>query len=307
MSHWQIGTCKKLEPLLKLIKGHVITGNIANMDETPMRVMDEPGRKNKQESRMWLIKGGPPGQKAVWYEYRETREAKHIIELLNGYRGFLQTDDYTGYESALKSLPGIIHVGCWAHVRRKFYDAKEIAKKSEDASAALSQIKGLYTVEERLRKQVANKEIDEMDFLDKRAEKCEPILNAFHEWLLAREGKILESSKLGESISYTLKIWPTLVRYLDNAELTPDNNAAERGIRPFVMGRKNWVMSGSPAGAKSSCELYSLIETAKENRLNPYDYLRAIITKAAYMTVDDDWSQLLPWNIDLSFLQGGKN
>ena len=110
--------------------------------------------------------------------------------------------------------------------------------------------------------------------------------------------KVLDSSKLGEAIKYTLGQWPVLVHYLDHIELTPDNNAAERAIRTFVMGRKNWNISGSPGGAKSSCQLYSLIETAKANKLNPYQYLKTIFEHAAEMSPADDWSKLLPWNLN---------
>ena len=299
MDNWQKGVCEKLLPLLSLMKEHLKTGEVINMDETTMKVMDEPGKENKQLSYMWLARGGPPGKIVVWYEYHDSRASKHIVEILLGYSGYLQTDGYDAYEKALKELTGkIIHVGCFAHARRYFFEAMKISQTPGGAADALAQIKGLYTVEEKLREKLSQKKLSGDEFLQERREKCEPLLTAFHGWLEGQQGKVLDSSKLGEAIKYTLGQWPLLVHYLDHIELTPDNNAAERGIRPFVMGRKNWNISGSPVGAKSSCQLYTLIETAKANKLNPYQYLKIIFEQAAEMSPFDDWSKPLPWNLN---------
>jgi transposase len=298
MNNWQIKTTERLKPLLDLIPEHIRSGNVVQMDETPMKVMNEAGRENSQSSRMWLARGGPPGKPALWYEYRETREKKHILELLRGFSGYLQSDGYSSYESAAgKDLAGVIHVGCWAHVRRHFYEAKKIAAKPGLADEALARIQGLYKSERELREELEQGKTDERGFAAKRREACDPQLKALYDWLLANQHKVPPTSKIGSAISYTLEIWPSLPRYLDDWQLTPDNNACERGIRPFVMGRKNWVMSGSPSGAKSSCELYTLIETAKANNWNPLNYLTKVFQEAAEMDSDDDWSRLLPWNL----------
>ena len=298
MANWQQRVCEKLQPLLKLIREQVRSGNVAQMDETVMTVTGEPGRANSQKSYMWLARGGPPGKPALWYEYCETREKKHIGKILGGFSGYLQSDGYSSYESAAeKDLIGVVHVGCFAHVRRKFFEAMKLTAKGGLAEAALSQIKGLYTTERTLREELNNKRISAEEFERKRRERCEPILQAFHGWLVEHAGTVPESSKTGEAIQYALREWHTLVRYVEDWQLTPDNNACERGIRPFVMGRKNWVMSGSPAGAKSSCELYTLIETAKANNWNPTKYLTKVFQEAARMKPSDDWEQLLPWNL----------
>jgi transposase len=298
MSNWQQKVCEKVEPLLQAIKEHIKSGNVVQMDETEMLVMDEVGKTNKQKSYMWLARGGPPEKKAVWYEYKESREAKHIVDLLSGYQGYVQTDGYEAYDAAFKSLEGITHTGCWAHARRYYLDALKVSKSGGSlAEAALLQIRELYKIEKEQRERLEKKQIDEAGFVSERRKRCLPVLNAFHEWLLGQQEKVLDSSKLGEAIRYTLGQWPKLVRYLEAAELTPDNNASERSIRPFVMGRHNWVMSGSPAGAKSSCQLYSLIETAKTNGKNPYEYLKKVFERVADMKPGDDWGQLLPWNL----------
>jgi transposase len=298
MSNWQIKTMEKVQPLLGLIKEHIRSGNVVQMDETPMKVMAEPGRENGRTSRMWLARGGPPGKPALWYEYQETREKKHITELLHGFSGYLQSDGYSSYESAAgKELEGVIHVGCFAHVRRHFYEAKKITTKAGLADEALLRIQGIYKSEHELRKKLEKGEIDAQGFVAKRRKACGPQLTALHGWLLANREAVPPTSKIGSAISYTLGIWPSLPRYLEDWQLTPDNNACERGIRPFVMGRKNWVMSGSPSGAKSSCELYTLVETAKANNWNPLKYLTKVFELAAEMDSEDDWSRLLPWNL----------
>jgi transposase len=298
MANWQQKVCEAMQPLLRLIKEHLRSGTVVQMDETTMTVMDEPGRANSQKSYMWLARGGPPGKPALWYEYRETREKRHIADILGGFAGYLQSDGYSSYESAAEQdLPGVVHVGCWAHARRKFFEAMKIAAKGSLAEAALTQIKGLYTVERDLREKLSNERIDTAEFERQRRERCEPILRGFRQWLEENLGTVPASGKIGEAIHYALHEWRSLERYMLDWQLTPDNNACERGIRPFVMGRKNWVMSGSPAGAKSSCELYTLIETAKANNWNPTKYLTHVFEKAAVMQPSNDWSQLLPWNL----------
>jgi transposase len=297
MSNWQLRTCEVLTPLFVLLKSHLASGKLVRMDETRMQVMDEPQRGNSQLSYMWLARGGPPEKPVLWYEYYPTRSSCHITEMLEGFSGYLQSDGYEGYDAALKGRKDIRQVGCFAHARRKFFDAHKISSTPGAAEEALSQIKGLYTAERELREKLESKKIDEAEFLAARRERCEPILEAFRQWLLQKESQALPSSKLGAAVSYTLGQWPKLVRYLELAELSPDNNACERSIRPFVMGRKNWVLSGSPEGARSSCRLLSLIQSAKENKLNPYEYLKTVFERAAEMSPSDDWGKLLPWNI----------
>ena len=157
-------------------------------------------------------------------------------------------------------------------------------------------IKQLYTIESRLRE---DKELSEAEFLGNRKVQVEPVLHSFKTWLLNRSQQVPPSLLLGKAIQYTLNEWELLVRYLDSPWLTPDNNAAERAIRPFVIGRKKWLFSGSPKGAESSCSMYSLIETASANGVNPNDYLRRVFEEAPQMKVSNNWETLLPWNISL--------
>jgi len=263
------------------------------MDETPSQVMGEEDRKDTQKSYIWLARGGPPGKTVVLYEYRQTRAAKNARELLEGFSGYLQTDGYEGYDAAVRELKGIIHVGCFAHARRRFFEASKATKKPQSAEEGLKFIRKLYEIENRLREA----KLVDNDFVCERKKLAEPILSDFREWLNKRANGVLPSCLLGKAIAYTLKQWDKLVRYLESPYLTPDNNACENAIRPFVLGRKNFLFNKSPDGAKSSCGMYTLIETAKQNGVEPLMYLREIFEKAPFAVTSEDWEKLLPWNI----------
>jgi len=237
MANWQHQVYKKLEPLCMLLKKMVKCGPVIQMDETTVQVIGETERSDTQKSYMWLARGGPPGKKVVWYEYHPSRAACHAKKLLEGYRGYLQTDGYEAYDSALKDLPGIVHVGCFAHARRKFYEAAKVNKESRSAEEGITHIRNLYTIESELRE----KEMDNPTFVSERKARAGPILEKFKGWLEKRNCEVLPSSLLGKAIHYSLGQWEKMTAYLESAYLTPDNNACENAIRPFVIGRKNWL------------------------------------------------------------------
>ena len=293
MSNWQQQAYKKLEPLFDLLKECVKSGPVMQMDETPVQVMGESEREDTQNSYMWLARGGPPGKPVVMYEYRETRAAKHIHDFLTGFSGYLQTDGYEGYASALKSYPDIIHIGCFAHARRKFFEAAKLAKKAGSAEEAMKYIRQLYDAESDLRK----KSLTPDAFLAERKERSALILEKFRSWLDKRVLQVPPSLALGKAIHYTLGQWEKLIAYLESPYLTPDNNVCENAIRPFVLGRKNWLFAGSPDGAKSSCGMYSLVETARQNNLDPEKYLTIIFDRCPHAITKTDWEALLPWNV----------
>lgn len=293
MSNWQQMAFEKIRPLLDLIKAHIRSGPVINMDETTVQVLGEEGREDTQKSYMWLARGGPPGKPAFLYSYRETRASDHVIELLEGFSGYLQTDGYEAYVTALKGNDAIIHVGCMAHARRKFDETAKVSKNASSANEALKYIRNLYKIEKELRAM----NLSDNDFVKMRKEQASSVLDKFKEWLEKRVLEVPPSLKLGNAISYTLHEWPKLIKYLESPYLTPDNNASENAIRPFVLGRKNWLFSGSPLGAESSCAMYSLIETAKHNRLNPYEYLLKVFETTPLIKNSEEWKQLLPWNI----------
>ena len=293
MSNWQKKAFEVLLPLFELLKIHIKSGPVLQMDETTVQVLNEPGRDNGQKSYMWLARGGPPGQPAVYYEYHPTRASEHAKNFLTDFEGYLQTDGYQGYKTAVEGNPDISLVGCFAHARRKFFEADKASKKSKSALEGIKHIKKLYALENDLR----NKKLSLEDFLEQRKSKAGPILDAFKRWLDKRSENVLPESALGKAVHYALNQWDYLIRYLESPYLTPDNNASENAIRPFVLGRKNWLFSGNPKGADSSCGMYSLIETAKQNDLNPFDYLYFVFTMAPLVKNEQDWEALLPWNI----------
>jgi transposase len=293
MSNWQQQAHQKLKPLFAPLKETVKSGPVMRMDETTVQVMGEEGREDTQKSYMWLALGGHEGKTAVLYEYHETRAARHAKTFLEGYSGYLQTDGYEGYDAAVKDIPGIIHVGCFAHARRKFFEASKATKESRSAQEGIKHIRNLYLLEDKLR----SENMDDDTFLNERKARAGPMLEAFKKWLMRRNDEVPPSLLLGKAIRYTLAQWNKMTAYLESPRLTPDNNACENAIRPFVLGRKNWLFCKSPEGAESSCGIYSLIETAKQNGLVPLRYLTALFEKAPYASSPDDWEKLLPWNI----------
>ena len=307
MSNWQHHVYQKLSPIFERLKETVKSGPVIQMDETSVPVMSgiKHGKEpiNKEEYTadihtgwMWLARGGPPGKKVVWYEYQESRAGKHAKEFLEGYSGYLQTDGYEGYNAAVKDRPEIIHVGCFAHSRRKFFEASKAVKNCKSAEEGIKHIRKLYKLEDDLRGQ----NLQEEAFVEQRNRLAGSILKDFKSWLLKRTEEVSPTSLMGTAVNYTLNQWEKMTSYLGSYHLTPDNNACENAIRPFVIGRKNWLLCGSPEGARSSCGIYSLIETAKQNGHVPAHYLRALFEKAPYAFSAEDWEKLLPWNIFLS-------
>ena len=193
--------------------------------------------------------------------------------------------------------PGCVMPAAWAHVRRKFMEVVKAQGKNRtigSADQALATIQQIYGLEKEARvKRWSPEAISTM-----RAEKARPILEAFHQWLLKRSSQTPPKGLLGKAISYALNQWERLLVYLEDPIVTPDNNMAENGIRPFVLGRKNWLFSGTPKGAEASAMLYSLIETAKANNCEPYSYLRHIFEHLPRAHTLADYEALLPWNVD---------
>ena len=297
MCNWQQKGYKALEPLYDIFKETVKSGPVIRMDETTVQVVYEAGRSYTQESYMWLARGGPPGKPVVLYEYRETRAGKHAKELLEGFSGYLQTDGYEGYDLAVKDMPGIIHVGCFAHARRRFFEAAQIAEQGGTAKEGIEYIRRLYEIENKLREEKEEQGQTDEEFLAKRKERAKPVLADFKTWLLNNVDIVPPSCLLGKAVGYSIRQWDKLIRYLESPYLTPDNNASENAIRPFVLGRKNWLFNQTADGAESSCGMYSLIETAKQNGLVPMRYLMALFEKAPLASSPKDWEKLLPWNI----------
>jgi transposase len=293
MSNWTMRAYEVLKILEELFVRKIKEGPVIQMDETPVQVMKEPGRNDKTDSYMWLARGGPPESPLVYYRYHPRRNADFIKNFLEGFTGYLQSDGYKAYETALKGSEDIIHVGCLAHVRRKFHEASKASKKAGGAHIGLSKIQKIYREDEAIR----TSGLDPEGIVSERRDRVVPLLDDFKSWLDEKAAKVRPTSAFGKALSYASSEWRKVSGFTESPHLTPDNNAAERAIRPFVVGRKNWLFSGSPRGANASCFFYSMIETAKANELNPYGYLKWVFETAPGLE-EKDYSRLLPWNAD---------
>lgn len=289
MCNWAMKVAEKCMPLLDLLHAEILSGPLINVDETTLKVLNEP--ENRSKSYMWIFRGGARGKPALVYQYHASRAGDVAASYLRGYKGYVQTDGYTGYDF-LDRRDGIRHMACWAHVRRKFMDVTKASskKKKGQADKALSMIKKLYRIEKNAREL----ELTPEEIYAQRQEKALPILESFRDWLSEKSVQTPPKGLLGKAISYTIKQWDRLVRYTEQGFTKPDNNDAENAIRPFVVGRKNWLFSGNPRGARASAALYSLIETAKANGLEPYRYLRYLFEKLPKAETKEDYKSLLP-------------
>jgi len=290
MADWMIEVATACAPVIEVLEKHLRSGPILRLDETTVQVLGEEGRADTTKSYMWVARGGVPGAEVVMYHYAPSRGAEVARQMIGDFEGYLQTDGYEVYDTVCSELLNIVHVGCMAHVRRDFMDAKKSSKKAGSADEALAMIDKLYAMERR-----RTEYEDPKQFAIARKTEVEPVLEKFHAWLLRRQTEVLPGSLLGQAIDYTIGQWPKLLRYLKHPLLTPDNNACEQSIRPFVCGRKNWLFSGSPRGANASATLYSLIESAKANGLEPYWYLRRLFEALPNVRTPQDLLPILPF------------
>jgi transposase len=304
MCGWAIKVAERCEPLMELLNKDIRSGPIISVDETTVQVMKEVGRSNTTKSYMWVFLGGDPDKPLLSYQYHPTRSGKEIMEYLKKYKGYVQTDGYGGYDF-LDTTPDITHVGCWAHARRNFVDVVKASGKRESvkgrtgvAEDAVSYIQRFYAIE----KDVRERKLSFEKVYELRQEKSKPILLEFKSWLVNKYNQTNPQGLLGKAISYTLNQWERLKRYIDDGRIRIDNNLTENAIRPFVVGRKNWLFSGTPKGASASATLYSLIESAKANNLEPYRYLSFLFEKLPFASSEDDYKSLLPNRIDRSLL-----
>ncbi|EKD73210.1 MAG: hypothetical protein ACD_45C00403G0002 [uncultured bacterium] len=291
---WILKVSELCEPLVKLLRENIIAYDYAQADETTVQVLDEIGRSNKTKSYIWCYRGGGIYPSIV-YEYQETRGGYHAEEFLSGFKGFLQSDAYSGYNFANKDND-IVRVGCMAHARRKFADIIKISKTTNGlANEAVKFFKALYKIE----KEVRDGNLSSQDRFDLRVEKSTPILKSFKIWLDNHLTKTPVQSKIGEAIRYTQSNWELLNNYLKDGRIEIDNNLLENAIRPFALGRKNWMFMGSPSGARAGATFYTLIETCKANGIEPYLYLCSMLHRIRECLTENDYRKLLPQFIQI--------
>ena len=290
MCGWAIQVADRSEGLLELMRQNLIAGPYVQIDETGVQVLREPGRANTSRSYMWVYRGGDLDRPTVIFEYSRTRSGEVPLEYLQGYQGYIQTDGYTAYDE-LGRQPGIVHLGCWAHGRRGFADLAKQTKKAGSAQQALAFIGKLYAVEKRA-EGLSVEEIGEL-----RQREAGPVLKRFKEWLGKKREQTPPKGMLGKAVAYTLGQWERLEIYTQDGILKIDNNSCENEIRPFVVGRNNWLFSGHPRGAEASAALYSLVQTARANGLDPYYYLRYLFEHLPKAKTEEDLKGLLVQNL----------
>ena len=284
-------------PLINLLKEHQLSGDYLQLDETRLQVLKDTGKAATSDNWMWLIRGGPPEQPVVLFEYDASRSGEVPARLLEGFRGVLQSDGYAGYNTVCSS-EHITRIGCWDHVRRKFVDASKAApvdkhnrNKPSKADVAIGKIRKLYLIEDRIRESTPAHRQQQRQQLSK------PLLEDLHQWLETNQHKMPKDSLTYEAIRYALNQWSTLTGYCDDGRLHISNALAENAIRPFAVGRRNWLFADTARGAKASATCFSLIETAKANGLEPLSYIEYVLRRIGEADAVEKLEALLPWNV----------
>jgi transposase len=294
MANWMIyGADKWLSQIYNRLHEHLLKLDILCADETSLQVLHEPGRAAESQSFMWLYRSGRYDPPIILYDYQTTRAGKHPCRFLSGFKGYLQVDGYAGYNGLLD----VILVGCLAHARRKYDDALKAlpAGKSSTPVAAqqgLDFCNRLFAIERDLHDATPEERYR------MRLEQSRPVLDAFAAWLKDQLPRVLPKSALGIAIKYCRNQWDKLEAFLLDGRLEIDNNRSERSIKPFVMGRKAWLFANTQRGARASAVIYSIVETAKENGLNPFQYLCYLFERLPNLG-GSNLDELLPWSDSL--------
>jgi len=288
MANWMVACGALVQPLINLIQERLLEQPFLHMDETRVQVLKEPGRKAEAQSYMWVLRATL--QPAVLFHYAPSRSGEIPKQMLDGFKGALMVDGYEGYNAVCEEN-AMARLGCWAHARRGFVDAKKANGdgKASKADEVLVFIQALYQIEGEAKE----KPPDER--LALRQAKSLPILQRLRQWLDLHKDRIVPKTLLGKAVHYLDQQWPRLVRYVEDGRFPIDNNPAENAIRPFVVGRKNWLFSASQRGADASANLYSLIETAKANGLEPQAYLTQVFAALPNAQTIEDIEAILPW------------
>lgn len=295
LANWTLKAAERwLQPLYERMHTHLLAQPILHADETTVQVLREDGREAQTQSYLWLYRTGREGPPIVLYQYRQTRGGENPRDFLAGFRGYLHVDGYPGYHK----VKGVTLVGCWAHARRKFDEALK-ALPDDKQKAAVTAREGLEFCNRLFDIEREAKDATAEERLKVRTAQSKPVVDAFLAWLHMQRPRVLPKSILGAAIAYCLNQQEKLIAFLQDGRLELDNNRSERSIKPFVIGRKNWLFSNTPRGAKGSATIYSIIESAKENGLKPYGYLHWLfetMPQLENLTDPATLDRFLPWS-----------
>ena len=288
LCRWARCTAQLLEPLSQLMVDRVCRSQVIHTDDTPVSVLD-PTLPKTRTGRFWVYCGDPQNPYSV-YDYTASRKRDGPANFLKDYQGYLQADAFAGYDG-IYAAGTVKQVLCWAHARRKFFEAKEAQPR--EAHPALAFIARLYDIEREA------KSLSVEARRNLRQERSLPLLAEFHTWLTELTGRILPKSPVGQAIHYLLPRWEGLTRYCEDGALAIDNNLAERTLRPCAIGRKNWLFLGNDRGGRTAAVLFSFTASCKANQVEPWAYLQDVITQLAdqprnAMPAEKFLTQLLP-------------
>jgi len=294
MANWMIKLGEALKPVYKALEQVLLESQYIHIDETHLQVLKEEGRKATTKSYAWVRRSGNPNAPSiVLFHYSPTRKAEVAQDLLRGFKGYVQSDDYAGYSSALDHDKDVQRLLCWDHTRRYFKNAYEVIPKDKrqgiTADQVLKLISKLYKIEKR------GKDLDAKERLDLRLEQSVECLNKIESLCEMKLPSLSSTSLTTKAINYMMDNWDLLQVYTTNPMLNISNCPAEQAIRPFVIGRKNWLFSCTPAGAEASMIIYSLITTAKANDLDPFKYLTKTLLGLPKALADKNLTSLLPF------------
>ena len=282
LADWTGAAGVALMPLVDAMKADLLQRPVVHADETPVALLD-PGAGKTARAYLFAY-CATDGAPITVFDFCTSRSGEHAKRFLGAFRGHLVVDDYSGYKALFAE--GVTEVGCWAHIRRLFFEL-HAAKASTHAEPALRHIAELYRIEAEV------KGLDPPDRLARRQRDARPVLDTLKQWIDQLSLDASPNSGLAKALAHTRKRWPALVRYVDDASLPIDNNPVERSIRPIAVGRKNWLFAGSKAAGERAAAIMSLIATAKQNGHEPYAYLKDVLTRLPTHP-DRRIAQLLP-------------
>jgi transposase len=289
LANWMMACGERVQPIVNLLWDRLREETVIHMDETTVQVLNEPDKTPQSKSYMWVSTAGPPDAGVVVFHYDRGRSGQVPKALLGDYQGTLMADGYEGYNSVC-ALNQLTRLGCWAHARRKFVAAQRQQPKGKTGAVdlAVAWIGKLYRIER------ANVEASNDERYRARQDTAVPILNQLHQWLEKTQPRTAPKTALGKALTYLANQWCYLERYVEDGCYPIDNNRAENAIRPFVIGRKNYLFSQSIRGVKANANLYTLIETAKAHGLDPHAYLLRVFKELPSATSLEDIEALLP-------------
>lgn len=300
LCNWALLAAQGLQVLADLQQEELLSCNYVGADESPVQVMEENEVRTSKRAYMWLFASGCKEKAIFVYKFATTRAGSVAEEFLDKFKGFLQTDGFSGYNKVV-TKNALIHVGCMTHARRKFAAIVKVTQKTGAAHYAVAVIAKLYRIENEIKE----KNLDFDAIKDYRQQHAKQILLEFKNWLIKKQTQAPPQSPLGKAVFYFIEHWDALVIYLEHGFLDIDNNFTEQRIKPFAVGRKNWLFMGNERGGEAAAIFFGLIESAKANGLNTYAYFRYIMTQLPLIEPNNKEAllALLPHRLDLAILQ----